>query len=85
MRNSKRKCPLCSLAGRNSDRLLSKCKYLPDEDKKFLSLASNVDIDEAESASDNDDDSQESDNTYVRHIKSTPNVKKSGSISLTIS
>ena len=37
MRSSRRKCPLCSLAGRNSDHFLNKCKYLPDEDKKFLS------------------------------------------------
>ena len=76
MRSSRRKCPLCSLAGRNSDHFLSKCKYLPDEDKKFLSRARNVDMDEAESATDNDDDSQESDDTSVRHIKTTPNVKK---------
>ena len=55
---------------------MSKCKYLPDEDKKFLSRARNVDMDETESASDNDDDSQESDDTSVRHIKTTPNVKK---------
>ena len=78
MRNSGRKeykCPLCSLAGRNSDHYLSKCRYLPEDDKKFLTRARNIDIDEDEH-SEHDDDSDESDDTSVRHIKTTSKAQK---------
>ena len=37
----KRKCVLCSLAGLKSDHFLSKCHYLPEDDKKYLSKARN--------------------------------------------
>ena len=34
--NKKRSCPLCKAAGRNDSHYLSECRFLPDEDRKYL-------------------------------------------------
>ena len=38
----KRVCPLCKEAGRQSNHYLSKCSYLPMEDKKYMTRARQV-------------------------------------------
>ena len=55
------KCPLCSQAGRKSDHFLSKCRYLPEEDRKYLTKARNVDIDDqSDNSESNNSDSDDS-------------------------
>jgi hypothetical protein len=68
---SGRKCPLCSQTGRSSDHYLSKCRYLPEEDKKYLSRARNIDMDDHHSTSDHE--SEASDDSSARSI--TPKSK----------
>lgn len=36
------KCPLCHQAGRSDEHFLSKCKFLPEHDKKFMARARQV-------------------------------------------
>ena len=39
-------CPLCREAGRISSHYLSKCTYLPEADKRFLSRARSIEVEE---------------------------------------
>ena len=43
-----RSCPLCKAAGRESSHFLSMCKHLPESDRKFLSKARQVLIEDEE-------------------------------------
>ena len=68
------KCPLCSQAGRKSDHFLSKCRYLPEEDRKYLSKARNVDTKDDYCTSDNE--SEASDDSSARSIATKPKSQK---------
>lgn len=38
----KKSCPLCKASGKNDSHFLSQCKYLPENDKKFLTRARSI-------------------------------------------
>lgn len=39
---SKKSCPLCKEAGRPANHFISKCRYLPEEDRKFMARARQI-------------------------------------------
>jgi hypothetical protein len=49
---SNKSCPLCKQAGRQSSHFLSRCQYLPDDDRKYLTKVRQI----AALDEDNDDD-----------------------------
>ena len=64
----KKRCELCFLAGRKHDHFLSKCRYLPEDDKRYISSrARNVDIDDQSDT--NDSESEQSDTPSVGQVK----------------
>ena len=69
-----RKCPLCSQAGRKSDHFLSKCRYLPEEDRKYLTRARNIDMEDDNCTSDNE--SEASDDSSARSIATRSKSQK---------
>ena len=79
-RNPNKQCPLCQQAGRQkTDHYLSRCKYLPDHDKEYLSKVRRTVADsESDSDSELDDQSTNSSVPIVTRRVGTnqsPNIK----------
>ncbi len=73
-------CPLCKTAGRSHGHFLSRCKFLPETDRKFLTKARQVAAsEENEDADETDEDVTEvpdkTPNTYRVEVKRSPQLK----------
>ena len=77
-KTSSRSCPLCKQAGRKYDHFLSTCRFLPQEDRKFMSRARQIVCEEDVPPSDVDDN----DNPHIElpsarlvNTKQSPSMK----------
>jgi hypothetical protein len=69
-----RKCSICFNSGRKYNHFLSQCRYLTDEDNKYINRARQIDIDDQSESSESE--TEHSDESSARQVKTTPVAKK---------